>query len=81
MQCCGACYKTYQECNTSIPPVNFIKDRVCPGLSVFALKIFTHPVNEVIFKHSLNELMKDIWSDQLVNTHPREMFGKRLRHK
>jgi len=38
-------------------------------------KVFTHPVNEVIFKYTLDELMEEVWSYQPVYICTREMLG------
>ena len=64
---------------TNIPPVNLIKDFARLGLPMFAVKIFAHPFDKVIFEYPLDELMEDVWSDQFVNICTRKMFSERLR--
>ena len=48
---------------------------------MLALKIFTHPVDEVIFEYTLDELMEDVWGDQLINVCAREMISEGLENE
>jgi len=45
---------------------------------MFVLKILTHPINEVILEYTLDKLVEEVWSYQLVNICARKMFGERL---
>ena len=63
---------------TLLPSIDFIQDRVGFCFAVLTLKVFTHPLNEVILKHSLNELVKQIWSDKLIDVGVGEVVSKRL---
>jgi hypothetical protein len=63
---------------SNVPPVDLVKDRVSLGLAVLALEVFAYPLNKVIFKHSLDELVEEIWSYQFVNICAGKMFGEGL---
>ena len=49
------------ENNKNLPSVNLIKYGVCLGFSMFALKILSYPVNKVVFKDTLDQLVKNVW--------------------
>ena len=45
---------------------------------MLALKILTYPINEVIFKYTLDELVQEVWSYQLVYIRTRKIICKWL---
>jgi len=45
---------------------------------MFMFKVLAHPLNEVVFKHPLDELVEQIWSDKLVNIGIGEVFCEGL---
>ena len=48
---------------------------------MLVLKIFAHPVDEVIFEYTLDELMEDVWGDQLINVCVQEMISEGLENE
>ena len=61
-----------------LPPVNFIQNCVRLCLSMLVLKILTYPINEVIFKYTLDELVQEVRSYQLVYIRTRKIICKWL---
>ena len=45
---------------------------------MFAFEILAHPLNKVVLEYSLNELMEQVWSDELVDISVGEVFCERL---
>ena len=45
---------------------------------MFMLKILAYPINKVIFKYTLDELVQEIWSYQLVYIRTRKIISKWL---
>ena len=41
-------------------------------------KVLHHPLNEVVFEHSLNDLVEEVWGDQFVDVCMGKVFGKWL---
>ena len=46
---------------------------------MLALEILGDPVDKVIFEHTLDQLMKEVWGYQFMDICTREMLGERLR--
>ena len=46
---------------------------------MLALEILADPVYKVIFKHTLDQLMEEVWGYQLMDVCMREMLSERLR--
>ena len=45
---------------------------------MFVFKILAYPINKMIFEHSFNELVENIWGYQFVDVCTGKMLGERL---
>ena len=41
-------------------------------------KVLAHPLNEVVFEYTFDELVEEVWSYQFVDVCTREMFSEWL---
>lgn len=65
------------EGNSAIPSVNVVENFLCLT-RIVAFDVLFNPRNEVVFKCPFNDLMKNIWCNQLVDIRSREIFSKGL---
>ena len=45
---------------------------------MFTFKVLAHPLNKVILENALNNLVKQVQGDELIDIGIGEMFGERL---
>jgi len=60
------------------PSINFVQNRLGFCFAVLVFKVFTHPLDEVVLEYSFDELVKQIWSDELIDVGIGEVFSKWL---
>lgn len=61
-----------------VPLVNISHNRISFVFTVRLEEVSFHPVDQVVFECSFDELMEDVWRDQLVNIRTGEVFGEWL---
>ena len=77
----GSMYlKQYHQNIHDSLPINFIQDHFTLCFSMFFSKILCHPFNEVVFEHSLDDLVQEVQGDQFVDICMGEVFSKWLRN-
>ena len=45
---------------------------------MFFFEIVHHPLDKVIFEHTLDKLVKEVWGDEFVDVCMRKVFGEWL---
>jgi len=65
-------------CVGDSPPINFVQNHFAPRLSVLFLEITDNPLNKMVFEHTLDELVKQVWGDEFVDVRMGKVFGEWL---
>lgn len=63
---------------SDLPMINIIKYFFCPSFAMSFFKIVIDPGYQMVLKNPFNKLMKEIWSNELMNVGPREIIGEWL---
>ena len=62
----------------SVPSINVGHDYACLTLAMSHRQIFAYPCHQVVFEATLDELMKEIRHDKVVNVSTGKMNRERL---
>ena len=58
--------------------VNVVNDFLCLGLSMGKNEVLIDPRNDVVFKITLNDLVKQVWQQEVMDICPWEMLHEWL---
>lgn len=62
-----------------LPTINLIQDGPTLHFSMSLLEITHNPLDKMVFEHTLNQLVKEVWGDEFIDVCMGEMFGEWLR--
>ena len=63
---------------TNLPVINNVLDSLCITRSVLVLNVINHPLDEVVLKCPLDQLVEKIWGQQFIDLCLRKCLGKWL---
>jgi len=55
------------------PAINFIEDPFHIGSAVVIFEVFCYPINKVILEHTFDQLMEEVWCNELMDVRPEEI--------
>lgn len=61
-----------------LPAINLVQNGLGFCFPMLVFEVLTDPLNEVILEYPLDELVKQIWSDELVDVGVGKVLGKWL---
>ena len=63
---------------TNLPAIDNVLDSLCITRSELILNVINHPLNEVVLKCPLDQLVEEIWGQQFIDLCPGKCLGKWL---
>jgi len=62
----------------ALPPIDFIQNYFTLRLPMLFFEILHHPLNKVIFEHSLDNLVKEVRGDEFIDVCMRKVLSEWL---